>query len=250
MPKKKQIVAIGGGAFNDKPDRLAIERYILSLTTKKKPRVCYLPTASGDAEINVQRFYVVFERLGAAASHVSLFRQERALPASTLLQNQDVIFVGGGNTRNLLVLWNEWDIVDTIRRSYVQGTILAGSSAGALCWFEEGLTDSNPGGYSALTCLGWLKGSFCPHFDAEPKRKPKFRSMVRSGELAAGYAVDDGVALHFVNGKLENVVSSRPSAGALYFQKRNGRLEESSLSPIRLAAPKPRKTSQRRRVSK
>jgi dipeptidase E len=245
--KKKQVVAIGGGAFSDKPDKLAIERYILAQTAKKKPRVCFLPTASGDAEINIQRFYVVFEKLGASASHVSLFRQERK-PAGTLLQNQDVIFVGGGNTRNLLVLWHEWEIVDVIRRAYAQGTILAGSSAGAMCWFEEGLTDSNPGGYSALTCLGWLKGSFCPHFDTEPKRKPIFRSMIRSGELAAGYAVDDGVALHFVNGRLVQVVSSRPSAGALFLQKRDSGLDEASLSPIRLAAPKRSKSSQRRRV--
>jgi len=248
--KKKQVIALGGGAFSDKPDKLAIERYILSQSSKTKPRVCFLPTAGGDAESSIERFYVVFERLGASASHVSLFRQERTAFASTLLQKQDVIFVGGGNTRNLLVLWKEWEIVDTIRRAYGEGTILAGSSAGALCWFKEGLTDSNPGGLSALSCLGWLKGSFCPHFDTEPKRRPIFRSMVRSGELAAGYAVDDGVALHFVNGKLENVVSSRPSAGALYLQKRNGRLEEASLSPTRLAAPKHRKTSQRRRASK
>jgi len=211
--------------------------------------VCFLPTASGDADINIERFHVVFERLGAAASHVSLFRQERK-PASRLLQNQDVIFVGGGNTRNLLVLWNEWEIVDVIRRAYAQGTILAGSSAGAMCWFKEGLTDSNPGGFSALTCLGWLKGSFCPHFDTEPKRRPIFRSMIRSGELAAGYAVDDGVALHFVNGRLEHVVSSRPSAGARYMQRHGGRLNELSLSPMRLSSPTRRRRSRKKTSSK
>jgi dipeptidase E len=234
--KQKQVIALGGGAFSEKPDKFAIEIYILSQTSKSKPRVCFLPTASGDSEVNIKRFYDVFEKLGAAASHVSLFRQARK-PANLLLADQDVIFVGGGNTRNMLVLWNEWEIVSVLRHAYLQGTILAGSSAGALCWFKEGLTDSNPGGYSALSCLGWLKGSFCPHFDSEPRRRSIFRSMIRLGKLAGGYAVDDGVALHFINGALSTVVSSRPSAGARFLCKQRGRLTEESLSPSRLAAP-------------
>jgi peptidase E len=247
--KKKQVIALGGGAFSDKPDNLAIENYILSQTSKAKPRVCFLPTASGDSEVNIERFHAVFEKLGAVASHVSLFRQARK-PASHLLLGQDVIFVGGGNTRNMLVLWKEWGIISILRHVYSQGTILAGSSAGALCWFEEGLTDSNPGGFSALSCLGWLKGSFCPHFDSEPQRRPIFRSMIRLGKLAAGYAVDDGVALHFVNGRLEHVVSSRPSAGARYMQRHGGRLNELSLSPMRLSSPTRRRRSRKKTSSK
>jgi peptidase E len=247
--KQKQIIALGGGAFADGPDDLAIEHYILSQTSKAKPRVCFLPTASGDSESNIERFYAAFENLGAATSHVSLFRQAKK-PATELLKAQDVIFVGGGNTRNLLVLWKEWGIVNTLRRAYSEGTILAGSSAGALCWFMEGLTDSNPGGYTALTCLGWLRGSFCPHFDSEPKRRPIFRSLIRLGKLTGGYAVDDGVALHYINGALKNVVSSRPRAVARYIQWQRGRINELIISPSRLAAPARRRRSRPKTLPK
>ena len=192
-----------------------------------------LPTASGDSPLYIKRFYGAFEKLGAKASHLALFQSLPLLPAKALA-GQDVIFVGGGNTRNMLVLWKEWGIDMILRQAYARGTILAGSSAGAICWFEQGLTDSNPGGYTPLDALGWLKGSFCPHFDSEPRRKPVLRSLIRRGKLSAGYAVDDGVALHFIDGALTNVVSSRPNAGARFIQRRSGRLIERILAPTRV----------------
>jgi dipeptidase E len=235
--KQKQIVALGGGGFSDIRDNLALDSYILSLTAKTKPRVCFLPTASGDSETYIQRFYKAFDKLGAATTHLSLFLPTQT-PAKRMLLAQDVIYVGGGNTRNMLLLWKDWGVDAVLRLAYAQGTILAGTSAGALCWFKEGLTDSNPGGYTALSGLGWIKGSFCPHFDSEPRRRPIFRSMIRLGKLAGGYAVDDGAALHFVDGALSCVVSSRASAGARFLCKQRGRLVEDSLSPSQLAAPK------------
>jgi dipeptidase E len=229
--KHRHVIALGGSSSG--ANKLAIYEYILSLTEKSKPRACFLPTASGDSPAYIKRFYRDFEKLGARASHLSLFQSLPQVPAKALAV-QDVIFVGGGNTRNMLVLWKEWGIDTILRRALARGTILAGSSAGAICWFEQGLTDSNPGAYTPLDALGWLKGSFCPHFDSEPRRKPAFRSLIRQGKLAGGYAVDDGVALHFVDGALTDVVSSRPKAGARFILRQRGRLIELVLTPTRL----------------
>jgi dipeptidase E len=178
----RHIIALGGGGFSDATQSHKLDEYILSFAAKSKPRVCFLPTASGDARLYIKRFYRSFERLGAKASHLSLF-QPTPQPATKVLAAQDVIYVGGGNTRAMLVLWKEWGVDAILRRAHSRGTILAGISAGALCWFEQGLTDSNPGGYTPLDALGWLKGSFCPHFDSEPRRKPVFRSLIRAGTL-------------------------------------------------------------------
>ena len=230
-PKQRHVIALGGSSSG--PHKLAIDRYILSLTAKSKPRVCFLPTASGDSPLYIKRFYLAFEKLGARASHLSLFQSLPPSPAKALA-GQDVIFVGGGNTRNMLVLWKEWGIDTILRQALARGTILAGSSAGAICWFQQGLTDSNPGGFTALDALGWLKGSFCPHFDSEPGRKPVFRSLIRQGRLASGYAVDDGVALHFIDGALTNVVSARPAAVARFIRRQRGRLVERILAPTRV----------------
>ena len=229
----KHVIALGGGGFSEEPRNSAIDAYILSQSSKTKPRVCFLPTASGDSEVYIDKFYRAYDKLGAVTSHLSLF-QPMPKRADKALFGQDVIYVGGGNTRNMLALWKDWGIDKLLRRASARGTILAGISAGALCWFKEGLTDSNPGGFTALAGLGWLKGSFCPHFDSEPRRRPKFRSLIKDGELAAGYAVDDGVALHFEDGTLIEVVSSRPSAGARFIERHRGRLREVRLAPSRL----------------
>jgi dipeptidase E len=229
--KPRQVIALGGSSSG--PHKLAIDEYLLSLTAKSKPRVCFLPTASGDSALYIKRFYQAFEKLGAKASHLSLFQSLPPSPTKALA-GQDIIFVGGGNTRNMLVLWKEWGIDTILRRELARGTILAGSSAGAICWFEQGLTDSNPGGFTPLDALGWLKGSFCPHFDSEPRRRPVYRSLIRHGKLSAGYAVDDGVALHFIDGALTNVISSRPTAVARFVRRQRGRLVERILAPTRL----------------
>jgi dipeptidase E len=236
---------LGGGGFSNETHSSLLDRYILSLTAKKKPRVCFLPTASGDSPEYVERFYRAFKKLGVSASHVSLFQAAR-LPATKLLEDQDIIYVGGGNTRNMLVLWKEWGVDSALRKAYASGTILAGTSAGAICWFEQGLTDSNPGGYTAMNAMGWLKGSFSPHFDSEPLRRPMYRNLIRLGKMKAGYAVDDGVALHFVDNTLTHVVSSLPKAGARYLERRYGELHEMKLSPQRLGATvRPRSRSRR-----
>lgn len=209
----KQIIALGGGGFSMEPDNLALDQYILEQTKKAKPSICFLPTASGESENYVTRFYTAFEKFECKPSHLSLFR----LPTTDLksyLLSQDVIYVGGGNTRSMLAVWQEWGLNNILFEAWKSGVILTGLSAGGMCWFKQGVTDSLPGILSPMDCLGFLPGSFCPHYDGEADRKPTFKTLVSEGIVIPGYGVDDGAALHFIDQKLEYVVSSRKTAGA------------------------------------
>jgi dipeptidase E len=210
MPTK-QIVAMGGGGFLMEPDNPLLDDFVLGLTQKSQPRVCYLGTASGDFDRMITNFYgVVGPR--CRATHVPLFNRRHADLGAVLL-DQDVLYVGGGNTANLLAVWRVHGVDTLVRRAYEQGTVLCGPSAGALCWFEGGITDSFSGLQPLRDGLGLLGGTICPHYDGEPGRRPAYQRFVADGG-AAGYGVDDGCALHFVDGALREVVSSRLAAAA------------------------------------
>jgi peptidase E len=137
----------------------------------------------------------------------------------SLLLEQDIVHVGGGNTHNLLCLWKDWGLDQALKKAYHQGLILTGISAGMICWFEQGTTDSY-GGLDPIRCLGILKGSASPHFDGEPQRRPKYRKFIRSGKLKGGLALDDGAGALFINEKLAECVSSRKNAGAYLFESK------------------------------
>jgi dipeptidase E len=192
------------------PENLALDRYVLSLVHRPSPRVCFIPTASADSTDYTDRFHAAFRSLGCETSSLSLFWPHR-LDFDDFMMEQDVIYVGGGNTRNLLVLWREWGLDVAIRKAYENGTVLAGISAGANCWFDEFSTDSM-GPLAPWKGLGWLKGSFCPHYDGEADRRPSLKRMLESGEIGPGLASDDGSAAHFVNEELFRCVSSRPGS--------------------------------------
>jgi peptidase E len=148
--------------------------------------------------------------MACAPTQLSLFKPPTA-DLRAFVQEQDIFYVGGGSTRNLLVLWREWGLDTMLREAWEKGAVLAGISAGSLCWFESGVSDSVvPGDFALLHCLGFLPGSNCPHYDGEPERRPVYHRLLAAGLLADGYAADDGVALHFVGDRLERVVSSRP----------------------------------------
>ena len=204
----RQIVALGGGGFSRLYPDPKLCKYILSLTGKRRPAICFIPTASGDDQGAVANFYRSARRLGARPSHLSLFQQPLE-PLLPFVLRHDAIWVGGGNTRNLLLLWRAWGLDKVLRKAYERGVVLSGSSAGGLCWFRSGVTDSYPGRYQELSCLGWLRGSFCPHYNSEPKRKPVYRRLVSTGTLPGGYAADDNVGLHFVGERLAHVVTSK-----------------------------------------
>lgn len=211
-----QIVAFGGGGFAMEPDNPLLDDYILELTGKDRPRVCLIPTASGDNAAWLDRFYELFNEDRCEATHLALFSRS-VDDLYEFLSQQDVIYASGGNTVNLLAVWRAQGLADVLPRVIANGTIACGVSAGALCWFERGITDSYGPGLNPLSNgLGFLPGSFCPHYDSDPRRPFAYPEYVRTTGVA-GTAVDDGVALHYVDGQLRHVVSSRPAARAWRF---------------------------------
>jgi peptidase E len=225
----KQIVALGGGGFMMEPDNPRLDDYILGLAHGRDSRVCYVPTATGDNDRLVANFYRL---LGARcrASHLPLFMND-VMPASERL-DVDIIYVSGGNTANMLALWRLHGIDQLLRGAYERGVILCGLSAGALCWFEHGVTDSF-GPLRGMECLGFLSGSFCPHYDGDPQRRPTYHRLLREG-MPGGYAADVGAGLHFIDGELDHGIASRPNANAFFVQLQNGSIEEQPISIERL----------------
>jgi len=207
------IVAMGGGGFSMEPNNLALDQFIVELTGLERPKVCFVPTASGDANVYVERFYECFGKLACEPSYLSLFRRTGDDLRERIL-GQDVIYVGGGNTFNMLTLWRAHGLDTLLREAYEQGTILCGLSAGSLCWYEAGVSDSFGTLSALLDGLGFLSGSHCPHYDGEEHRKPTYERLVSEGVLPGGIAADDGVGLVYRGGQLVEVVTSRPDAGA------------------------------------
>lgn len=233
----KQIVAMGGGGFSMEPEKPGLDGYILGLSKQKTSKICFLPTASGDSDKYIVKFYSAFTIERCKPSHLSLFQPPTADLRSFLLE-QDIIYVGGGNTKNLMILWKEWELDHILREAWEKGIILAGLSAGSICWFEQGITDSIPGSMTVLPCLGFLKGSNCPHYDSEAQRRPAYHALLSQELISGGYAADDGVGLHFIDDKLHKIVSSRPQAKAYKVEKINGQVQETILEPIYLGTRK------------
>jgi len=194
----------------------ALDRLVLDLTGKPVPRICFLPTASGDGRDQTTRFLERFSGWPCEPSILSLFRLgvDRIDPRRHLLA-QDAIYVGGGSMRNLLAVWREHGVDETMRTAWERGVVLAGLSAGAMCWFAAGITMSG-GAPRPAPGLGLLEGSMSVHADGEPERLPAYRRAVAAGELPAGYAVDDCAGLLFAGTGLRECVSSREGARVLY----------------------------------
>ncbi len=230
----KQIIAMGGGGFSMEPENPLLDQYILGLVNKEKPKVCFVPTASGDSDRYIVKFYSAFLKFSCIPAHLSLFNPSIPDLKSFVLE-QDIIYVGGGNTKNLVVLWREWGLDLIFKQAWEKGIILCGLSAGSLCWFESGISDYlGNGELKPLQCLGFIKGSHSPHYDGEPNRRPAYHRMVAEGLLEDGYAADDGVGLHFVDYDLKKIVSSRPNAKAYRIEKINDKVRETILEPTYL----------------
>ena len=212
----RQILAFGGGGFSMEAGNPLLDDHVLRLTGVARPRVCFLPTASGDADHYVVRFYRAFPAARCEPSHLSLFRRpapgDPADVAEHLLA-QDVIYVGGGSVISLLGVWRAHGLDDVLRTCWERGIVLAGLSAGSLCWFAEAVSAFH-GAPVPVAGLGLLPHSNCVHVDAEPHRLSAFRDLVDRGAMPGGYAADDGAALHFVGEELAEVVTSRPRAKA------------------------------------
>ena len=229
----RQIIAMGGGGFSMEPENPLLDLYILGQAEIHTPKVCFVPTASGDAENYISRFYHAFENHECTPSHLSLFRPPTR-DLEDYVMDKDIIYVGGGNTKNLLALWKEWGLDGIMRKAWQHGKIMAGVSAGSICWFEEGVTDSFGDGLEPLKTLGFLKGSNCPHYDGEKDRRPAYQEFVGCGRVTAGYAADDGAALHYIDEQLIKAVSSRPEAKAYHVWESGGKVQEEIVETIYL----------------
>jgi len=217
----RHIVAMGGGGFSGEPKNPLLDDFILSLTGKVSPRVCFLGTASGDSERYIEKFYKAMRRRKCKASHLALFHRTVATP-STFLGWQDVIYVGGGNTVNMLAMWRIHGVDRALHAAWRQGIVLAGISAGANCWFEACSTDSFGPLAPLRDGLGLLPGSVCPHYHGEKQRRPTLLRFIADGRLPDGFALDDCAAAHFVGRRFFEAVSSRPDA-KVYRVFRRGR---------------------------
>ncbi len=240
-----QIVALGGGGFSQETDNTLLDDYILGLTGVERPRVCFLPTASGDAEGYVDKFYAAFSPERCDPSHLFLLRP-RALDGHPLtaaeagearahLLSRDVVYVGGGNTSNMLAAWRLHGIDQVLREAWKAGVVLCGISAGSLCWFAGGPTDGLGNGIQPLSDgLGFLPGSHSPHYD-EPSWRTRYQELVAAGLLPDGYAADNCAALHFVGTELVRVVASKPEARGYRVSRMESGAEEIALAATGLS---------------
>ncbi len=229
--EERQILALGGGGFTMEPTNPLLDDFVLGLARAREPRVLFLPTAAGDTTAQINAFKARFADRTCVAEHLSLFRlSETTSPLHEIVLGSDIIYAGGGSMRNLLAIWQAHGLDRLLVEAWRSGTVLAGLSAGAMCWFQAGVTRSS-GPPEPIAGLGLLEGSLTVHADGEPERLPVWLAAVRDGTLPGGWAVDDGVGLLFRGRHLERVVSSRPGAGAQRVDAIAGELVRHRLEP-------------------
>ena len=193
----KNIVAIGGGGFGRSLGTLEIEKYIISLISKKRPKICFIPTASGDSSLYKLNFYRAFSKLDCITSHIDFFSRTENLEKKVL--SQDIVFVGGGNTKSMLAVWRNWNLDKILKVGYEKGIVMSGVSAGAICWFDQGITDSFADKLAIIDCLGLVNGIACPHFDEESERAPFVNKLVQNQEINYCICIEGNCALHIKN---------------------------------------------------
>ena len=231
MARLPQIVAFGGGGFSMEAGNGLLDDYVLGLTNAARPKVCFLPSASGDADHYIVRFYRAFCASRCEPSHVSLFRRDTGAglggSVAEHLLDQDLVYVGGGSVLSLMGVWRAHGLDEILREAWRRGTVLCGLSAGSLCWFSEAVTAFH-GPPQRAAGLGLLPYSNCVHYDGEPARREGYHRFLSEG-MPPGYAAGDGAALHFCGESLARVVSSRPKASAYWVEEVGGSVSELAL---------------------
>ena len=225
-------ILIAGGGFNT-----AYIRYMAALSGMKRPRICYLPTASADAEEGIIKFYEHCAPLDVEAhvqkSFIESLSQHQGWDEVFL--SMDGIVVSGGNTLNQQAIWKAQGIDTVLRHAWDKGIVLGGASAGSLCWFEEGTTDSRPKALSIVKCMGFLTGSHSPHYDAEAGRRPLYHKLIGEGTMKPGYACDNDAGIYFEDQTVKRVVSTRAGAKVYYVSVVNGAVAEKVHEPEMIA---------------
>jgi peptidase E len=231
QPSNRKILIAGGGYGT------AFIRYMAQLTGKPRPRLCYLPTASADRPDGIISWFRNCAPLNVAAfvqeSFIASTRQSQGW--DEVLLSMDGIVASGGNTLNQQAIWKAQGIDVVLRQAWDRGIVLGGASAGSLCWFEEGTTDSRPKELTVVQCLGFLKGSHSPHYDAEPGRRPLYQRLIGSGQMKPGYACDNDAGIYFEDNTVKRVVATRAAAKVYYVSVVDGRVVERVMEPERIS---------------
>jgi len=222
------ILVRGGGH----PDPAPFFTHLVGLAGRPQPRVLYVPTAAGNPDASVRLVYDQVIAAGGMPRTLNFFAPV-PVDLDAALGEADIVYVGGGNTRSMLAVWREWGFDTALRRAFEGGAVLSGGSAGGLCWFEAGTTDSWAGPLRAIEgCLGLLPGSHCPHYDGEAQRRPTYRRMVADGTLAAGYALDDAAVMQFRGNVLETVWTLKPGSTAYRVEASEDGSRETALEAL------------------
>jgi peptidase E len=231
-PTATRKILIAGGGYGE-----AFIRYMAQLTGKPRPRLCYLPTASADSPSGTISWF-----RSCAALNVEAFVQESFIASPRQTQSWEEVFLSmdgivasGGNTLNQQAIWKAQGIDVVLRQAWDRGIVLGGASAGSLCWFEEGTTDSRPKELTTVHCLGFLKGSHSPHYDREPARRPLYQKLIASGEMKPGYACDNDAGIYFEDNEVKRVVATRAGAKAYYVSREGNRAVERVMEPDSIA---------------
>ena len=218
----KNIVAIGGGGFGRSLGNLMMEKYIKSLVKKDRPKICFIPTASGDNDLYKLNFYRAFAQLNCITSHLDFFSRTEDLEKKIF--SQDIIFVGGGNTKSMLAVWKDWNLDKILKIGYEKGIVMSGVSAGAICWFEKGITDSFDDKLEIIDCLGFLEGVACPHYDEEKEREPFVNQIINKGKIKSCICIESNCALHINNDYLYQTINFDDKKNCLKISKNNHEL--------------------------
>jgi len=219
-----QIIAIGGGGFGRNPNYPIIEKYILEQSILEKPKICFIPTASAEDKAYTVNFYAAFSKLNCSPSHINFFQRTPSL--HSIINKQDIIYIGGGNTKSMLAVWKEWKLDQLLMKAYNRGTVLSGVSAGAICWFDNGVTDSWASNLNVIDCMGILSGSCCPHYNAEQDRRPSVHKFIKDKKISSVYAIEDGAAMHFKNNNSYKNLSFIKDARVFMVEENDGIIKE------------------------
>lgn len=234
VPRKRQIFAVGGHFFVDAWERPLLQQHLLGLAGVPSPRICLLQTATGDNPSDIEQFYRDLGKLDCRPSHLSLMAPV-TLDFESYFKSMDIIYVGGGATKNLMAMWPAWGVDKALEIAWESGVVLSGNSAGSICWFESCITDSYPPTLLPLKCTGFLKGSACTHYDERADRPIIFRDLIARGVIdSPGFATENSVALHYVGTELHEVVTAKPGALAYVVTRTASGYSEVKMPPPRL----------------
>ncbi|HEY4064733.1 MAG TPA: peptidase E [Puia sp.] len=221
-----RTIFITGGDFST-----PFLKYVISLTKKSHPKICFIPTASADNPYSINWFYSQCAELPITPFILRTFLNsspEQKTFEETLL-DMDAIIVGGGSTLNMMAIWKAQGIDTILREAYDKGIVLGGGSAGSLCWFTGGFTDSRPQKLSLVECLGFIRYSHCPHYHSEPTRKPLYQEAILTGKLLPGYACDDKAGILFENEKYIKSVAADKESHTWFLSVAEGKIREELL---------------------